>query len=414
MARLDTAPARGAGELTGPAPPPRLVGVAWALLVVNTLGSQGAQTVVSVPQPVYQLVTMGSLISAFGLALLNNPKVRLRPNAYLMLLTVLMATSLVATVGHNPGFGGLFRCWRLGMFLATLWLLTYWWNGTLAFVRYHIRTYAVVLTTVAVGLVIAPGLAMPETYGGRLTGAIWPLTPPQVGQYSAVIAGLTLVLWLSRRTDHVSTVVIAVPAIGLMLFSYTRTSTLGLILGLVIASVSMALTTQRARRFIAGAAAVGTLAAVAFASAVETWFRRGQDEENFSNLTGRAKVWDALLAAERTPSEEWFGFGLSNKSFDGLPIDSGWLSVYQEQGLAGVTIVAVFLLTLLSVAFLRPPSPGRACAVFLIVYCLMASYTEVGLGDASPYLLHLAIAASLLGPTTGNTSLPTPKTEHRP
>lgn len=390
---------------TGPVDPPKLVGVAWALLVVNTLGSQGAQTFLPVPQPVYQLVTMGSLLGAFGLALVLNPRVRLRPNAYLLLLSLLLVVSVVATVGQEVGFGGLFRCWRLAMFLATLWLLTRWWDGTLAFVRYHIRAYAAVLVTVVVGLVVAPGLALPETYGGRLTGALWPLTPPQVGQYAAVVAGLTLVLWLSRRTDHVSTLAIALPAVGLVLLSYTRTATLGLVVGLVVAGVSLALTTSRARRFIAGAAVTGALVAVAFAGAVQTWFLRGQDEENFANLTGRQKVWDALLGAERTPSELAFGTGLGNKSFDGLPIDSGWLAVYQEQGLVGVAIVAAFLLTLLAVAFLRPPSPARACAVFLIAYCLMASYTEVGLGDASPYLLHLAVAASLLGPH------PTPRTE---
>ena len=42
------------------------------------------------------------------------------------------------------------------------------------------------------------------------------------------------------------------------------------------------------------------------------------------------------------------------------------------------------------------PSLARACALFLITYCGLASYTEAGLGDASPYLLHLALAASLL------------------
>ncbi|HEX2187144.1 MAG TPA: O-antigen ligase domain-containing protein, partial [Chloroflexota bacterium] len=40
--------------------------------------------------------------------------------------------------------------------------------------------------------------------------------------------------------------------------------------------------------------------------------------------------------------------------------------------------------------------PERALATFLVVYCAIASYTEVGLGDASPYLLHIVVAASLL------------------
>jgi len=44
----------------------------------------------------------------------------------------------------------------------------------------------------------------------------------------------------------------------------------------------------------------------------------------------------------------------------------------------------------------RPRGPCLAVAIFLIVYCMVASWTEVGLGDVSPYVLDLAVAASLL------------------
>jgi hypothetical protein len=37
--------------------------------------------------------------------------------------------------------------------------------------------------------------------------------------------------------------------------------------------------------------------------------------------------------------------------------------------------------------------------LFLLVYCLIASFTETGLGGASTYMLDLTIAASLLVPT---------------
>jgi hypothetical protein len=37
-------------------------------------------------------------------------------------------------------------------------------------------------------------------------------------------------------------------------------------------------------------------------------------------------------------------------------------------------------------------------ALFLLVYCLIASFTETGLGQASTYMLDLTIAASLLVP----------------
>jgi hypothetical protein len=57
-------------------------------------------------------------------------------------------------------------------------------------------------------------------------------------------------------------------------------------------------------------------------------------------------------------------------------------------------------------AAFRPPGPERAIAVFLLVYCLVASYTEVGVGDASPYLLSVVVAASLVAP--GRRSLPAP------
>jgi hypothetical protein len=185
-----------------------------------------------------------------------------------------------------------------------------------------------------------------------------------------------------------------------MALSHTRTAMLGLLVGLVVAGLSLFLTSARARRAFAWTVIFSGVVAVAFASAVQTWVLRGQDEENFANLTGREKTWTALLEHPRTLMQEMFGVGLTNKSFNGLPIDSSWLSVYHEQGLVGVAIVTLFLLTLLIVAALRPPSPERACAVFLIAYCMVASYTESGLGDASPYLLHLFIAAGLLARTT--------------
>ncbi|MGQ4443470.1 O-antigen ligase domain-containing protein, partial [Streptomyces violaceoruber] len=134
---------------------------------------------------------------------------------------------------------------------------------------------------------------------------------------------------------------------------------------------------------------------------------------NFSNLTGRAKVWDALLAAPRTVGEKVFGIGLGDKSFDGLPIDNSWLAVYHEQGLIGIALVATVFVVLGGVALLRPPSPARACAIFLISYCALASYTEAGLGDASPYLLHLAVAASLLASPAAATPRVTPEPPRR-
>jgi hypothetical protein len=373
---------------------PRLLWLVWACLVINTLGSQGAITLVPIPRPVAQMVTMGAFIAAFLFALLLNPKLQLRPSAYLLLLTLLVVVSTVSSLRLESGYGALFRCFRYTMFVATLWLTTPWWHDWLRFVRMHVRVLTAVLCTVAAGLVISPGLAFPDTYGGRLVGAIWPLTPPQVGFYSATVVGLVILLWLGKQVTGSSVFMVAVPALALLLMSHTRTALLGLVGGIIFAILSMVATSARARRVFTTTAIVAGLAAVLVGAAIQTWFSRGQTD--LSELTGRQKVWDALLAAPRTLSEKIFGIGLTNKSFGGLPIDSSWLAVYHEQGYLGLTLVAAFLLTLLGVAALRPPSLTRAIALFLVVYCVIASYTEAGLGDASPYLLNLTIAAVLL------------------
>lgn len=407
-----------AGTLPGAEPRPRgtpkIVGIVWGLLILNTLGSTGAKTIIPLPRSLIQMVTMGALVAAFALALAVNLRLRLRAGAFVFLLTLLLVLSVISSANLESGFGALFRCGRLALFVGTLWLLSRWWDGGLTFVRHHIRMYFAVLGSVAAGLVVSPGAAMPELYGGRLVGALWPLTPPQIGQYAAVIIGLTVLLLLGRRTDRAGAAVVIVPSLALLVLTHTRTATLGLLVGLALAIGSLILTSAAARRFFVWAVLCATVAVVALSSALQAWFLRGQSQENFSNLTGRAKVWDALLAAPRTTSEQLFGMGLGDKSFGGLPIDNSWLAVYQEQGLIGVALVAAIIIVLAGVALLRPPSLSRACAIFLISYCAIASYTEAGLGDASPYLLHLAVAASLLATPAAVTRLPTPEVPRLP
>ncbi|MGW7416844.1 O-antigen ligase domain-containing protein [Streptomyces sp. NPDC054863] len=409
--------ARGAGAAgarPGAAPrpvgTPKTVGVAWALLGLNVLGSAGAQTIFPLPRSLIQMVTMGALVAAFALALAVNLRLRIRASAFLLLLTLLLVPSVISSANLESGFGALFRCARLALFVGTLWLLSRWWDGSLTFVRSHIRMYFVVLGTAAVGLVLSPGAAMPELYGGRLVGALWPLTPPQIGQYAAVITGLTVLLVLGRRTTRGSAALVIVPSLVLLALTHTRTATIGLLVSLVLAIGSLALTSAAARRFFAWAVLCAAVAAVGFASALQAWFLRGQSQEYFTSLTGRAKVWDALLAAPRTGSEQLFGTGLGDKSFGGLPIDNSWLAVYDEQGLTGTAVVVAMFLVLGGVALLRPPSLPRACAIFLISYVAISSYTEAGLGDASAYLLHLALAASLLAAPAAATPLPAPAT----
>jgi hypothetical protein len=129
-----------------------------------------------------------------------------------------------------------------------------------------------------------------------------------------------------------------------------------------------------------------------------SWLARGEGTKELTDLTGRTAVWGPLLAFPRDKFQEIFGFGLSNDSFNGLPIDSNWLASYQSQGLFGVVVCATMLIFLLTLAYFQPRGVQRALALFLVTYCLIASFTEVGFTDASPYLLELTLAASLLIP----------------
>ena len=64
-----------------------------------------------------------------------------------------------------------------------------------------------------------------------------------------------------------------------------------------------------------------------------------------------------------------------------------------------MAVCATMLLFLLAAAYFQPRGVQRALALFLVTYCLVASFTEVGFTDASPYLLELTLAASLLVPS---------------
>jgi hypothetical protein len=391
----------------GPRVTPRAIGVAWGLLAINTLGFTPATMIIPFPRVGGQVVTMGALMAALVIALLANRPLRIRPNAYLVVLTLMVIVSVVASLRLESGLGSLFRCFRFAVFVLTLWLLTRWWRGDLRFVNYHLRTYCAVLLTVLAGLLISPGAAMSGP-GVRLVGSIWPIPAPQVGMYCAVVLGLAVLLRLDRRLDRRSMLLVVVPAVGMLLLSHTRTAMLGLVIALLVAGLSMSLTNPRARLWLVSRAAVGAAALVLAGDVIQTWLARGQDAEEITNLTGRAKVWDLIVDQPRTVVQELMGVGLGDKSFAGLAIDSTWYSTFYEQGWVGVVLVVVMLLGLLGIAILRPPSIQRSCAIFLVVYSCVASYTEVGLSDASPYLLNLAVAASLLAyrpPVTGESAV---------
>jgi len=371
----------------------RRVGLAWGLLVLNVLTYQGS--VVPIPTATGKAITQGALPVALLVALSVNRRVFVRPNVFLCLVSLLAAETIVTSL-QPQYYGTVYRTFRFVEFVATLWLLTPWWGRRdLLLVRCHLRSLLVVLGSVLLGLVVAPGYAMTA---GRLGGALWGIAATQVAHYAAVTLGLVVVLWLCGQTRGGPTLVIVVITVIMLVLTHTRTALVAVVTGILVAGLSLVVAKARVRRFLVTATATASIMIVTLSGVITNWLARGEEQHQLTSLTGRTAVWGPLLALPRTKYQQILGFGLSNDSFNGLPIDSNWLASYQTQGLFGVVVCAVILLFLLVTAYFQPRGTQRALALFLVVYCLVASFTEVGFTDASMYLLELFLAASLLVP----------------
>jgi hypothetical protein len=372
----------------------RRVGLAWGLIVINVLPYGGS--VIHIPSLVGKLITQGALLAGLLVALSVNRRIIVRPNVFLCLVSLIAIEAMVLTL-QPQALSTVYRCFRLVAFVVALWLLTPWWGRRdLLLVRCYLVSLWVVLGSVFLGLLVAPGTAMT---GGRLTGALWYIAATQIAHYAAVTIGLMVVLWLGGKTRGWPTLLVVVPAVAILLLTHTRTALVALVAGILVAGLSLIVAKARVRKFFVTAGLAVSIAITTLSSVITAFLVRGEGSHGLTTLTGRTEVWGPLLAFPRDKWQEILGFGLSNVTFNGLPIDSNWLAAYQTQGLFGVVICAVILLFLLVKAYFQPRGLERALALFLVTYCVVASFTEVGFIDASTYLLDLFLAASLLVPS---------------
>jgi len=380
----------------------RRVTLAWGLLFLNVLTFYKGTwnqlpLIIPIPSVVGKIMTQGALPAALLAAMSVNRRMLIRPNVFLGLLTLLFAEAFISgmhPVGHIVGT--LYRTTRLGGFVATLWLLSPWWGRRdMLLVRCHLKALGVVLGTVVLGFLVAPGRAMAQ---GRLSGEFWPITPVQVADFAAVAFGLVVVLWFCGEAQRRFTVTALVVTGAMLVLTHTRTELIAMMAGILVAGLRVFMVQARVRRLFAITAITISLVVIVFSSVLTTWLARGQSTSQLTKLTGRTNVWGAVVNAPRDEFQVIFGYGLSNKAYTGLPIDSNWLAAYFDLGLIGVAICAALLLFVLVSAYFQPPTPQRALALFLATYLLVTSLTETGLSDASVYLLELALAASLLLP----------------
>jgi len=373
----------------------RLAIAVWAFLFFCGLAFTKLPMLVPIPSVLGKLATQGAFVVAFVLALALNRDRTVRPSVILGLFTLLAASSLMMSVQMVTGLGMLWRAVRLCGFISVLWLLTpLWVRNNRLLLKWHMGCLAAVIGSVVVGLAIAPGRAF--SVQGRLSGQIWPIPPTQVGHYAAVLAGCTAVLWLSGEIGGRVALLMGGSAAAVLLLTHTRTAVIALVIAVLCSMVTLATIRRRVRRVGLALLVLIGLTVTVFAPALSSWYERGQSAQTVGQLNGRKQVWEMLLHAPRSRVDQIFGKGLTNKSFNGLPIDDSWLAIYQDQGIFGVVICAAVILALLLIATTRPRGPCLAVAIFLIVYCAVASATETGLGDVSPYMLDLTVAAALL------------------
>jgi hypothetical protein len=377
----------------------RRINAAWGLLYLNTLTFIPGG-LVPLPSRIGQALTQGALLLAILVALTVNPKIKVRPNVFLCLVCMLAVDTVITTLLPQH-IGTVYRTIRLAEFVTALWLLTPWWGRRdLLLLRFHLRWLYVALGSVLLGLLIAPGHAFAQN--GRLSGVLWPMPPTQVAQYAAVAAGVTVVLWLARTLSGRVTLAGVAPAVAIVVLTHTRTALLSLVVGILVAGLSLFTINARVRRVFAATIGVVSLGVITLAGVAATWLARGETTKGLTTLTGRTDFWALVLKEPRTIFQEIFGFGLSNASINGLPIDSNWLASYMMEGFFGVVVCALILVFLFAAALFQPRGVRRALALFLVSYCTLASITEVGFADASTYMLHLAVAASLLIPHAGS------------
>lgn len=375
----------------------------WGLVFLNVLtfykGTwNGLPLIIPIPSFLGKIITQGSLPAALLLAVTVNRRLLIRPSVFLGFLTLLVTEAVIS--GVNPVAGHfistLYRTCRLAEFVTILWLLTPWWGRRdLLLVKCHLTALGVVLGSVLLGLAVSPGRAMDY---GRLSGEFWPITPVQVADFSAVALGIIVVLWFCGETKRRIAPLAIIGLAVILLLTHTRTELVALVAGILVAGLRMFTSRARVRRVFASAGIIVSLAVIAFSGALTTWLARGENSKELTNLTGRTAVWGLVVAAPRDRFQVLFGYGLSNKGFDGLPIDSNWIAAYYDLGLIGVSLCIALIGFVLVSAYFQQRSTRTALALFLVTYLLVTSFTETGLSDASVYLLELALAASLIVP----------------
>ncbi|MDX6258730.1 MAG: hypothetical protein QOH84_418 [Kribbellaceae bacterium] len=332
-------------------------------------------------------------------------RTRSSPATTVYVVYALFATA-TAFLLADPG-GPLLRLARLMVGLILLLML---WRPLIRvperLIRAHLVAHLLLALTVVLSVIWRPTVAWrPLTSFGsgyRLQGVLIPMLPPRVGEVGALLLGLAIVAFFSRKLSFVPASVLIGLGVVLVAASRTRTAAAAIAVGLVLAL----LLTRKTWFARIASISVPALMGLAFLviPTLHTWLLRGQGTKQISSLSGRTTSWHYVLDEEVSLQTAIIGHGLGNKrvllrrgegDIDVMAIDNSWLSLYWETGLLAVTIVGIaFIVAWISV--LRAPTPYvKASGALLLGYVSVASLNESGLSDLSSMTLHLLVAAAV-------------------
>jgi hypothetical protein len=320
-----------------------------------------------------------------------------------MLYAILPILALCAPLSGVGGAGTFIRPGRFFVAIAAHALLAPTWRrDPWLLANAHARVLRVMVAAALLSLVLGKG----RNPDGRLIAQVPALVAPQVGQFATVLVGITLIQAVTRAPRLPRGPLWIVLGAAALLLSETRTPLIAGAVGLTMAMLLLGLTHARARQAIASLVVAGPLLAVLLTPFFREYIKRNQSDEFLASLTGRRTAWAMVFDLPRTGFEQLFGVGYGDKSIEGRPIDNGYLATYHELGKVGLVLVIGVIAVFAFRALLCPEPVNRALAVFLVTFVAISSYTETGIGDMSPYVMHLVLAGAIVGAVVARARAP--------
>ncbi len=232
---------------------------------------------------------------AIFLLLLANRRVILRPNVFLCIVSSFPLEAILTAL--QPQYlGTIYRTFRLVEFVIALWLLTPWWGRRdLLLVRCHLKAYLVIPDQCFSARLSPPG----RREEGRLASAsgtsrrLKSVTTRRSRQASSSCSG-----FCGKLPGRLALGIVVV-SVGMLILTHTRTALVGMMAGILIAYLSLVTTNARVRKLLDTAGIILVIAILTQSSFITSCLLRGEGTQDLPKLTGRTKVWTAILRFPR-------------------------------------------------------------------------------------------------------------------